>query len=82
MHLTHQAHTVTAMGDANGYLTVREAAARLRCSERMMLKLIHTGRISAVDVSSGGTATGTWRITEQALTDYITASTVHARSTQ
>lgn len=81
MHLTHQAHTVTHMGDANGYLTTGEAARMIRVSERMILKLIHTGQLTATRIASGGDGTGVWRITEQALADYIAASTVHARST-
>lgn len=48
------------------YLTVKEATAELRVSERVVLHLIDTGRLEAVNVSAGSSRPR-WRIPSLAL---------------
>lgn len=45
-------------------LTLREAADRLRVSERSLYRYIHDGKLKATKV-------GYWRISEKALEDFI-----------
>lgn len=59
-------------------LTTVEAAKLLKCSERHVRNLIERRRLAAADIS-GGDGRPKWRITQQAIADYLAASTVPAR---
>jgi excisionase family DNA binding protein len=49
------------------FLTLKEAAERLRVSERSMFRYIHGGRLKATKI-------GYWRISEKDLVNFIKAN--------
>ena len=59
-------------------LTLKEAADRLRLSPEGLRLLIKSGDLRAMKVGSG--LTSPWRITEEALADYIEQQTTKAAS--
>jgi excisionase family DNA binding protein len=55
---------------AYAWLTVSEAAGRLRVSNGQVRRLIAAGEISAVDVSSTG-GRATWRVGPESLDQFV-----------
>lgn len=58
-------------------MTTAQVAEILGCSEQHVRNLIKRRRLAAVDI--GGGSRPKWRITSEALEDYLAASTVGVR---
>jgi excisionase family DNA binding protein len=59
-------------------LILKEVAATLRISEEAARQLVKSGAIKAMKTGSG--LTSPWRISEEALADYIERQTVAAQA--
>jgi len=65
------------MTENEQFLTVAEAAARLRVSEETIRRWLRDGRLSGVHL---GSRKGGWRVPERALDTFIRERTTGARS--
>lgn len=56
---------------STGYLTIAEAARRVRCCERTIRRAIDTGALRAGRVRGGGSSRGGFRIAAQDLDEWL-----------
>lgn len=60
--------------------TVPEVAELLKCSDNLVRKLIKSGRLEATNLADSSTKRHNYRVTAQAVREYLEGSTVPIRN--
>lgn len=61
------------------YFKPRQVAERIGTSPDRIIDLIHAGHMLGIDIRSPGARRATWRISSEALEDFIRRRSSHAR---
>jgi excisionase family DNA binding protein len=70
-------HVDTPSAELTPVLSVVEAAEFLSCSRWHVYRLIEAGELTAIDISTPGSATSKTRIRQSDLSDYLARATLH-----